>query len=349
MRALYFAVSLAAAIIFGAPAQAEQSYELDGSSLRSVQSTQGVDCSNWAIWYFKLGASQTPGNQWGADVGRSAEDVLSQQREHQQTEENSNAVNVKYHLKAPGQHLYQNSLGPICVTSTAFDAKPGAAQAIEEAGELSGRISNLIGQLRTILNGARTAIKTGYQGYYLQEGEKNELEEYLNKVEEIAENVRKVQNTLMQRLGPTMMQINGNLNTISNQLGAAEAGLPAISKLVSSPSVPTVSKAWMSKTQDATNYSETRIQTSFQEVPGGILVKTVKYNQTFQANVQFSNIVDVSSTGQEIYVRLKAPIANNNYTESLLFDNDQDARDAYDYLKAQRQCARTERVSKRRK
>src|SRR6202789_2290496 len=322
MRAMLFAVLLTFGVTPTAPAQEvvyngkvvplESFYVWDGSSLRTQMSIELNTCSKWALWYFKRGASQTPGSQWGAEMEKSIEAVLRDQQEAQKGDENWAAVKAKYHLNIPDSPLvHDNYLGPICVTKAAFDAKPDAVQAIEDAGELAGRISSLIGQLRTIMNGARAAVKTGYQGYYLQEGEKNQLEEYLDNLQEISEHVHKVQNALMQPLGPTMMQINGQINTITKQLGQAESNLPAIQKLVSAQPTPTVSKAWISRTQDATDNFDNRIHTSFQEVSGGVLVTAVHaatsntYQYTDVDNVQFRNISRVLVVFEQIEVTLK--------------------------------------------
>jgi hypothetical protein len=150
----------------------------------------------------------------------------------------------------------------------------------------------------------------------------------------------------MQHLGPTMMQINGQINTITKQLGQANGDLPAIRKLVSAQSTPTVSKAWMSKTQDTTNDFGNRIQTSFQEVPGGILVTAVhaatsnSYGFTEVYNVQFSNISTVSPGMRGIDVRLKAPIIDSITGDSndlvyFDFEDEQGIEDASTFLRAQ--------------
>jgi hypothetical protein len=343
MRAMYFAVFLALAVTFAVPAQAEQSYVWDGSSLRPVQTTQGLACSNWALWYFNRGASQTPGSQWGAEIEKSAGAVLRDQQEAQKGDETWAAVKAKYHLNIPDSpQVHDNYLGPICVTKTAFDAKPGAVQAIEDAGELAGRISSLIGQLRTIINGARVAATTGYQGYYLQEGEKNQLEEYLDKLQEISEHVHQLQNALMQRLGPAMMQINGGIDTVTAQLGQAEANLPAIRKLVSAQPAP-ASASWIGKTMDIGEAGHPA-PISYQEVPGGLSVKfTDSYGTTGLSEIKFSDINSVSPPPFQqykgtVYVKysLKAPTAwsNGGLAAAVEVDNQQDAQAAYDYLKA---------------
>jgi hypothetical protein len=339
---MYFAVFLALAVTFAVPAQAEQSYVWDGSSLRPVQTTQGLACSNWALWYFNRGASQTPGSQWGAEIEKSAGAVLRDQQEAQKGDETWAAVKAKYHLNIPDSpQVHDNYLGPICVTKAAFDAKPGAVQAIEDAGELAGRISSLIGQLRTIINGARVAATTGYQGYYLQEGEKNQLEEYLDKLQEISEHVHKLQNELMQRLGPAMMQINGGINTVTAQLGQAEGNLPAIRKLVSAPSTPTMPTAWIAKTQNLGQ----GYHVSYQEVSGGLSMKGTDRYGTSGAprDIQFNNLGSVSppSLGRDpgefdVFFVLRVPTAWSGGSQgvALAFDNQHDAQDAYDYLKA---------------
>jgi hypothetical protein len=343
MREMLFAVLLTLAVTLAVPVQAQQAYVWDGSSLQQIRGTQGITCSNWAMWYFKRGASQTPGSQWGAAVGASANEVLNAYHESLKREEESNAINVQYHLRGPDQHLYENYLGPICVTKTAFDATPGSVQAIENAGKLAGRINSLIAQIRTILNGARAAVTTGYQGYYLQEGGKTQLEEYLERVERIAENVHKVQNALMQRLGPTMMQINGQINTITQELGRAEGNLPAIRKLVSPPPAAAASTAWIGKTQNV-YYG---FHTSFQEVPGGLSrTGTDHYGTSVVWDIQFSNLSGVSppslGVGEDagtyyVLFTLKVPTAWSAGIPhpGLGFDNQQDAQDAYEYLKAQ--------------
>jgi hypothetical protein len=343
MRTMFLAVLLTFAAAFAGPAQAEQSYVWNGSSLQTVQTTQGLSCSDWALWYFARGASQTPGSQWGAEIEKSAGAVMKAQQEAQKTDDTWAATKAKYHLNIPDSaQVHDNYLGPICVTKTAFDAKPGAVQAIENAGELAGRISSLISQVRMVLNGARTAAKTGYQGYYLQEGGKNQLEEYLDNVQGIAENVHKVQNALMQRLGPTMMQINGQINTISQQLGQAENNLPAIRNLVSAPSTATVSTAWIGKTQNLA-YG---FHMSIQEVPGGLSrTGTDHYGTSAVWDIQFSNLSSVSppslGVGEDagtyyVLFTLKVPTAWSASIPrpGLGFDNQQDAQDAYSYLKA---------------
>jgi hypothetical protein len=336
---MYFVVLLTLAIALAAPAQAEQSYVWDGSSLRPVQTTQGLTCSNWAIWYFKRGVSQTPGSQWGAAIEQSAEGVLKDRRESLRLEEAGNVINAKFHLKGPDQHSYENYLGPICVTKTAFDAKPGAILAIENVGQLAGRISTLIRLVRTILNATSTAPTSGYQGYYLQEGSKTQLEQYLDNVQAISVHVHQLQNALMQRLGPAMMQINGGIDTVTAQLGQAEAGLPAIQKLVSAPAA-TVSAAWISKTQDFGGGEKV----AFQEVSGGISMKSVRVLPVINTplttvqNIQFNNIDHVDLQQDSVVVTLKAPIAGEHggdtYT-TLRFTSPQDAQDASNFLKAQ--------------
>jgi len=366
MREMLLAMLLTFGVTLTAPAQEvvyngkvvtlESFYVWDGSSLRTQMSIERDTCSKWALWYFKRGASQTPGSQWGAETEKSMEAVLRDQQEAQKGDENWAAVKAKYHLDIPDSPLvHDNYLGPICVTKAAFDAKPGAVQAIEDASELAGRISSLIGQLRTILNGAQAAVKTGYQGYYLQEGENNQLEEYLNKLQEISEHVHKIQNALMQRLGPTMMQINGEINTITKQLGQAEGNLPAISKLVSSPTPATaITKTWMSKTI----ISSTGTTTSFQDIPGGFSIRDTSNSEPDHpyirlASIQFSNIENVVlRDGSLLLIALKTeilptyPLNTNDggldtsfldrtKYEDVRFGNQQDAQDAYNFLKAQ--------------
>jgi hypothetical protein len=342
MKAMFVGVLLTFAAAFAATAQAEQSYVWNGSSLQTVQTTQGLSCSNWALWYFARGASQTPGSQWGAETEKSAGAVLRAQQEAQKTDDTWAATKAKYHLNIPDSaQVHDNYLGPICVTKTAFDAKPGALQAIENAGELAGRVSSLIGQLRTILNGANIAAKTGYQGYYLQEGEKTQLEEYLDNVQEISEHVHKLQNALMQRLGPAMMQINGGMNTVTAQLGQAEGNLPAIRKLVSASSSPTIPTAWIAKTQNLGQ----GYHVSYQEVSGGLSMKSTDRYGTSRTpwDIQFNNLSNVSppSPAQEpgtfnVFFVLKVPTTWSGGSQgvALGFDNQRDAQDAYDYLKA---------------
>ena len=99
----------------------------------------------------------------------SAAKVLEDQRQGQKNYEDWVAVKVKFHIKASDDpQVYDNYLGPICVTKAAFDATPGAVQSIDSAGELSERISRLISRVRAILNNTDETAKTGYQGYYLE-------------------------------------------------------------------------------------------------------------------------------------------------------------------------------------
>jgi len=341
MRTAPFTAFLAFAVTLAVPAQAEQSYVWDGSSLRPVQTTQGITCSNWAAWYFKRGVSQTPGSQWGAAIEQSAEGVLKDQRESLRLEKAGNAVNAKYHLKGPEQHLYENYLGPICVTKTAFDAKPGAILAIENVGQLAGRISALIRLVRTILNSTSMAPTSGYQGYYLQESSKTQLEQYLDNIQAISIHVHQLQDALMQRLGPAMMQINGGIDTVTAQLGRAEADLPAIRKLVSTQSPPAISTAWMSKAGSINGDYVTTVQA----VPGGFSVAIVwRGSWTQTQGVQYENIKDVTVDNKSVLIHFKVMIRTTDSKSSpydpqdslaILFNSNQDAQDAFSSLHAQ--------------
>jgi hypothetical protein len=358
-------------------------YVWDGSFLRETQTCQGLTCSNWAIWYFKHDESQTPGSQWGASIGSSPEEVLQDQRKGQKDYEDWAAVKTKYHLKTPDDtEVYDNYLGPICVTSSAFDAKLGAIAAIESAGELAGRISDLIAQIRKASNDTEGLIlRPSYRGFYIQEGEKSQLEEYLNNIREMAEHVHKLQAALMQHLGPTMMQINGDINTISKQLDIAENGLPAISKF--SPTLEkvysfdrrgatarTVSTAWMNKIAQSD-----RVQTSIHEIPGGFVIAhevrdadNLRDTTTRTLDIQFNNIDSLvfnesEPSEVEIEILLKVRVDStwipsrdgNFYFHTDLDFSDspvgmmvplyllthQDAQDSFNFLKAQIQQGRT--------
>jgi hypothetical protein len=336
MRAMLFALLLTLAAALGVPVQAQQAYVWDGSSLQRIRGTEGITCSNWAMWYFKRGASQTPGSQWGAAVGGSANEVLNAYHESLKREEEGNAINVQYHLRGPDQHLYENYLGPICVTKTAFDATPGSVQAIENAGKLAGRINSLIAQIRTILNGARTAITTGYQGYYLQEGEKNQLEEYLERVEAIAENVHKVQNALMQHLGPTMMQINGQINTITQQLGQAENNLPAIRKLVSGSQNNIPRAPWMSSTVVVNNCPGCpSTQQTVQLTEDGVVRQTNTTNgASGSIDIPVREITFIAAIRRDSAGLWEVQVASNKGGAYLLFSTEESAQAAYDYFQS---------------
>jgi prefoldin subunit 5 len=335
MRLVIRAMLLMFVTALAVPSQAQQAYVWNGTSLSSVPTTEGLTCSNWTLWYFKRGASQTPGTQWGAEIENSAEKVLK----NQQDGEKFDNTWAKWLNGPPDQFVHNNYLGPICETSSAFDATPDTINAIEKAGELAGRVSNLIGQIRSVLNGAESATTTGYQGYYLQESNKNQLQEFLDRIQEISEHVHKLQNELMQRLGPTMMQINADMNTVTQQLAQAEHDLPSKSALVSPNPVPSVSTAWMSKIQ---TYPSGK-QCSFQQVPGGIAISISGDQGTTVTNIQFSNIKSVLDIGGTFHPNPEGdPVKFTVFLKNAVpdhvdirFANQQDAQDAYNFLHAQ--------------
>jgi hypothetical protein len=335
MRLMICAILLIFVTALAVPAQAQQAYVWSGTSLNSVPTTEGLTCSNWTLWYFKRGAIQTPGTQWGAEIENSAEKVLK----NQQDGEKFDKTWAKWLNGPPDQFVHDNYLGPICETSTAFDATPDTINAIEKAGELAGRVSNLISQIRSVLNGAESATTTGYQGYYLQANDKSQLEEFLERIQEISEHVHKLQKELMQRFGPTMMQINADINTVTRQLAQAEHDLPSRSALVSTNPAPLVSTAWISKIQV---YPSGK-QCSFLQVPGGISISISSDQGSTVTNIQFSNIkylADVGGTFQpnpeggpaEFAVFLKNAAPDH---VDIRFVNQQDAKDAYNFLHAQ--------------
>jgi hypothetical protein len=335
------ALLLTFAAIFAAPARAQQAYVWDGSSLHAIQTTQGLTCSNWALWYFKPGVSQSPGNQWGAAVGRSAAEVMEAQRKAQQEVDSIKQAWAQYHMNYHDQHLYENYLGPICVTKSAFDAKPGAVDALERLGESAGRVSNLIRQVRMIISAADGTTKVGYQGFYLEAGKKTQAEEYLNNLQEMAENVGKLQNEVMQRLGPTMMQINGQIGAIRSQLAQADANLPAIRNLISAPPQTVVSTAWMRKAKSSSEGDTYTIQ----EASGGFSIKQASSSgYETSVDIQYENVSNVTLLSSGIMVSFKdrvrpttsdGGIVSSKAFVMISFATPQDAKDAYNYLKAQ--------------
>ena len=151
----------------------------------------------------------------------------------------------------------------------------------------------------------------------------------------------------MQRLGPTMMQINGDINTITLRLSFAEekvstlsSGLAPTFTYIGSLANPVISKAWMNKVSQP---SKSDIITSIQEIPGGFYVVDRSRSSSWAdtMNVQYDNIRLVSVSNGDVSIDLKSPVTPTNswgklvlpeISTEIFFDDKNEAREAYNFI-----------------
>jgi hypothetical protein len=210
------------------------SYIWNGSTLQPLYTTTGITCDHWAMWYFREGAPQIPGTQWGSESGKSADGV---QKAWERSKKDDEAFQREFpNFKSKSRLTYDNAVGPICVSEAAFNTTPEVAQKLGELSEQAARIGAFIRTIRQDINFAeafgtpRGRIPTYY--------DKTSVEEFLERIYSLPEKALSLRAHVLNKTMPSMDYVGAQIAALDKEVEAARVRRDLLAKKYPAPTKP---------------------------------------------------------------------------------------------------------------
>jgi hypothetical protein len=195
----------------------QQQYIWNGSSLQPLYGSEGITCDHWAIWYFLDGAPQTPGTQWGMDIGKTSDEVIKQQKENKRIDEDWKKAWTEYHMTwKPSPQTYDNALGPICVSEAAFNTTPEVSQKLDQLTGTASELSSLIKSVRDSINFTNAlATPRGNTPIYY---DKTSVEDFLDHLSSLPQKLLSIRQTLLSQISPNLEYVTAQITALNKEL-----------------------------------------------------------------------------------------------------------------------------------
>lgn len=200
---------------------ARQPYIWNGTTLSRLYGTIGISCDHWAMWYFREGAPQTPGTQWGSDSGKTADEVTGQWQEALKGDAEWKKVWLEHHMTwRPSTQTYDNALGPICVSGAAFNTTPEIAQKLDQLTRMADGAGDMIKTVRESVNLTNAfATPRGKTPVYY---DKTSVEEFLDHLSSIPQKIFTLRERILKQATPNMEYVSAQLTLLNNEISGLQ-------------------------------------------------------------------------------------------------------------------------------
>ena len=194
--------------------------------------TSGIACDHWEIWFFEDGAATKAGKQWGAAEGATTEEV-------QQKQDDAIAFDKRYAhffgFSYPPKLSHENSLGPICVTTAAFSAKPDALKQLE-------KLASYADALKDHLEAAREAADVLEQAGWDKKLpiDTKAFEGYLKQIVELQKRIEETRALIISIIGTPATQIEASLAEVQREVKDADNSMMSLSWPPKPPKKPII-------------------------------------------------------------------------------------------------------------
>lgn len=199
------------------PTSSRQPYIWNGNTLSPLYGTTGIACDHWDMWYFREGASQTPGTQWGSDSGQTADEVVKKWQQALQDDAAWKKAWTDYHMTwKPNTQTWENALGPICVSEAAFSATPETVRKLSNLTDMADQASSMMKTARESINLANAlASPRGKTPTYY---DRTSVEDFLEHLTALPRRVLSLRARVLHETTPSMDYVSSQIAALDKEV-----------------------------------------------------------------------------------------------------------------------------------